>query len=347
MRSLGAIVSTGMRTGIGLDAQATAFLLRTGVPALGPAPLAGSDGAAVTMAFDRTLDPYLCGEERAARLGAAAASEVLAVIPSQTARALRVRVALAFPEPRPGQSRSEAGQVLATEFRSVLRERLGSPDVELTAQGAAGAAYVLPGALAALAAGEVDAVLAGGLHTDYDPAAIAALAATGRLFGPDCIDAVLPGEAAAFVLVVRDDTASRLGLTPLARIFGVGSDTADVVDAEARSFDARSLTRAIRRATQTMPEELEIGWAIADLGLEHARARELYAALTKAHRRFGPPLFVDAPAQRAGHLGAAALPLGIGYMALAHRHGFAPAPLGLVLAASDGGERGAVLVGSP
>ena len=93
--------------------------------------------------------------------------------------------------------------------------------------------------------------------------------------------------------------------------------------------------------------ELQIGWAVTDLGLEHARVRELYSAITRTHKRFGPPLCVDAPAQRAGHLGAAALPLALGFMAMGFRHGFAPAPIGLALAASDQGERAAILVGSP
>jgi 3-oxoacyl-[acyl-carrier-protein] synthase-1 len=347
MKSLGTIVAVGMRTGIGLDSMATSLLLRTGVPAIGPAPLAAPDGDPVTMSFDPTLDPYLVGEERAARLGGAALFEVAGAL-GKSARSLRVRVALAFPEPRPDQRRSEAGQVLATAFRAVLGETFGAPPVDLATQGAAGLAYVLPDALLELASGRVEAVVAGGVHSDYDPAAIRALAATGRLFSADHVDAVLPGEAAAFVVVMRDDTARTLGLTPMARIHAIASATSDVAISDGgRAFESAAMADAIRTATEVLPSELQVGWAVTDLGLEHARVRELYSALTRTHKRFGPPLCVDAPAQRAGHLGAAGLPLALGFMALGFRHGFAPAPFGLALAASDGGERAAVLVGSP
>ncbi len=347
MKNRGSIVAVGMRTGIGLDALSTSLLLRTGVPAIAPSPLSTPDGEPVTMAFDPTLDPYLVGEERAARLGGAALFELAGAL-GTSARGLRTRVALAFPEPRPDQRRAEAGQVLATSFRALMSESFGSPPVDLAVQGAAGLAYVLPDALAELAAGRVDAVIAGGIHSDYDPAAIRALAVMGRLFTPEHIDAVLPGEAAAFVLITRDETARSLGLAPMARIYDVASESSgSSIDEPGRAFESTAMANAIRAATESLPDEIQVGWAVTDLGFEHARVRELYAAITRAHKRFGPPLSVDAPAQRAGHLGAAALPLALGYMAIGFRHGFAPSPFGVAIAASDAGERAAILVGSP
>ncbi len=344
MKSLGTIVAVGMRTGISLDALSTSLLLRTGVPAITGSPLAGPDDEPVSMAFDPTLDPYLVGEERAARLGAAAAFELAGSL-GQAARSLRARVALAFPEPRPEQKRHEVGQALATSFRGVLHETFGSPPVDLATRGPAGLAYCLPDALMELSAGRVEVVVAGGLHTDYDPETIHALATAGRLFSTENVDAVLPGEAAAFVLITRDDIARRLGLTPMARIHGIGTETND--EEPGRAFESGAIAKAIRTATEELPDEIRVGWAVTHLGFEHAPVRELYSALTRTHKRFGPPLVVDSPAQRAGNLGAAALPVALGFMALAHRHGFAPAPFGLAIAGSDGGERAAVLVASP
>jgi 3-oxoacyl-[acyl-carrier-protein] synthase-1 len=347
VKTLGTIVAAGMRTGVGLDAVSTAMLLRTGVPSLQPSPLADPDGEPVTMGFDPTLDPSLVGEERAARLGGAALFDLSRSL-GQSARSLRVRMALAFPEPRPDQKRSEAGQVLSASFRAIMQETFGSPPVDLSMQGSAGLAAVLPDALLELRAGRVDAVVAGGLHCDYAPAVIRSLAATGRLFSPDRPDAVLPGEAAAFVLVMRDDTARSLGLPAMARIHGVATEKSSVTSTtDGRSFESTAIADAIRAATEELPDELVVGWSVTDLGLEHARVRELYSAITRTHKRLGHPFVVDSPAQRAGNLGAASLPLALGYMALGFRHGFAPAPFGLALAASDGGERAAILVGAP
>jgi 3-oxoacyl-[acyl-carrier-protein] synthase-1 len=347
MKHLGTIVGVGMRTGIGLDALSTALVLRTGVPAIRPSPLADPAGEPVSMAFDSTLDPMLVGEERAARLGGLALRDLARVL-GPKARSLRTRFAVAFPEPRPDQSRGEAGKLLATAFRTLMQETFGAPPVDLSMKGSAGLAAVLPAALAELAAGTVDAVVAGGLHSDYDPEAIRALAAAGRLFSAAQPDAVLPGEAAAFVLVMRDDMACSLGLEPLARVHAIGADVRrSSASEDGHSFDSTALSRAIRAATDGLDDGMTVGWSMTDLGLEHARVREVYSAVTRVHARLGPPLVIDSPAQRAGHLGAAGLALAVGTMALGFRHGFAPAPLGLALAASDGGERAAILVGQP
>lgn len=346
MKNLGSIVAVGMRSALGLGAVETSFLLRTGVPVFAAAPLADPEGEPVTMAFDRTLDPYLVGEERAARLGALALGEIVGRIGSAAARALRAHVVLSFPEPLAGKR--DAGVLLAHAMRDVLRETFGSPEVELVSRGAAGLAYALPSALAALARGEIDAIVAGGVHSDYDPAIIASLAAERRLFSPAAPDALVPGEGAAFVLVTRDDLAPRLGLKPLARIFAVASETNGApADAAGRGFESTAIASVIREATGDLPDEIQVGWAVTDTTFEHARVRELYSALTRTHRRFGPPLVVDSPAQRLGHLGAAAFGLELSFMAVSLARGFAPCPFGLALAASDGGERGAVLVGSP
>ena len=347
MKSLGSIVAVGMRTPMGLGAIETSFLLRTGVPSLAAAPLADADGEHVTMAFDRTLDPYLTGEQRAARLGAAALAEIVSKIGPTAARSLRTRVALAFPEARPGIAASATGVTLASAFRDALRETFGTPEVDVANRGAAGLAYVLPQALAALAKGEVDAVLAGGVDSDYDPMIIASLTAQGRLFTKENTDAIVPGEAGAFVLITRDDTAQKLGCRPLARLHAVATDSGGVERGDSgRAFDATAIAHIIQESTKELPTELRVGWAVTDTTFEHSRVRELYAALTRTHKRFGPPLVIDSPAQRLGHLGAAALGLELGFMTVALQRGFAPCPLGLALSASDAGERSAILIGS-
>jgi 3-oxoacyl-[acyl-carrier-protein] synthase-1 len=348
MKSMGSIVAVAARTSVGLDALQTAFVLRTGMPALTSSPLASPEGEAVTMAYDATQDPFAIGEERAARVAGAALRELVGAIGVGPAKAMRLRLALAFPEPRLGSSKSAESRALAMAMRSVMLETFGEPHVEVAARGAAGLAYVLPDALDALAEGAVDAVVAGGVHSDYDPESIRVLAETGRLFSQENMDAVAPGEAAAFVLITRDDVAMRLGMPPLARIHAVASETGDMSPHDdGSSFDASALSSAMLAATSVMPEELKVGWLLGDLGFEHYRTREFYAALTRTTKVFGPPLVVESPAQRIGNLGAAAMPLALVVAALGFDRGFAPSPFALAFGGSDGGERGAILVGSP
>lgn len=348
MKKLGTVFAAGARTPLGPDLLSTALLVRAGLPALTSAPLSAGGNNPVTMAFDPTLDPMLLGEERAALLAKGALQDLVAAAGYERVRGLKLKVALAFPEPRPGQPRALVGNVLAKDLRGALFETVGDPQVELEMRGSAGLAYVLPAALAALGRHEVDAVIAGGTHTDYDPAVIAGLLEEGRLFKPSSVDAVIPGETAAFVLIGRPDLGSRLGLSPLLDILGVASDTGDITPhGNGSAFDATTLTSVFRSAASSLPSPLRIGWALGDHGIEHFRVRELYAAVTRAHDIFIEPMDIDSPPQRLGRTGAASLGLFLGLAAEAYRRGYAPAPIGMVFAGSDGGERGAIVVGSP
>jgi 3-oxoacyl-[acyl-carrier-protein] synthase-1 len=346
MRGQGSVFAVGARTPIGLDAKQTALLLRSGIPAITAAPLATKDGAPVTMAFDATLDPYSVGEARSGELASAALREIAGAV-GPGARGLRLRCVLAFPEPRPGQKRSEVNHALAALLRRALAETFGDPPVDVTMQGSAGLAYVLPEALTRLAMRECDAVLVGGVHSDYDPLAINALDVSGRLFSPDNVDGVVPGESAAFALIARDDFGHSVGLKPLCRVLAVASETSEITPYDdASALDASALASVFRSSCSVLPDELKVGWGIGDHSFESFRIRELYSALSRTNKQWCPPIAIDAPAQRIGQLGAAALPLGLVLASEMYRRSFAPTPCGLLFAGSDGGERGAILVGS-
>jgi 3-oxoacyl-[acyl-carrier-protein] synthase-1 len=323
------------------------MMLRTGLAGIDASPIDGGQGEGATMAFDATLDPLLTGEARASALARGALEELAAAV-STPLRSLRLRVALAFPEPYFGQVRSEAGNVLAKELQVAFAEVLGMPEVDADTRGSASLAYILPEALEALGTHQVDAIVVGGAHSDYDPAVIRSLADTGRLFSPENVDAVIPGECAAFALIGRRDLGARLRLPPLLDVVGVASETSDLTPySEDGAFDGGPLAAVFRAATAALPDELRVGWAWGDHGLEHFRVRELYGALTRAHDRFSEPMMVDSPPQRMGRTGAGTLPLFLALAAEQFRRSCAPSPVGLLFAGSDGGERGAIAVCSP
>lgn len=347
MKTLATVLASGVRSPLGLDSRATAMLLRTGLAAIGAAPIDLGDGEPVTMAHDVTLDPYVVGDERAILLARAALAELARAFAPGAVRSLRTRVVLALPEPNPGAVRAATSPLRSRDLGLAIREVFGDCMIDVDPRGSAGLAYALPSALAVLARREVDAVLVGGVHTDYDHEALAALDAVGRLFRPESVDAVIPGECAAFVLLGRPDLAGRLGLRPLASIVGIGSATGDVTPDSTGAFDASALAAAFRMAAVDLPAELRIGWALGDHGLEHFRNRELYAAVTRANGLFTAPFSIDSPAQRLGRTGAASLPLFVALSGEAFRHQFAPSPIGLLFAGSDRGERGAIVVSAP
>lgn len=352
MKKLGTIFAASARTPFGPDLLSTALMMRTGMAAFTSAPLAAGDTAeSVTMGFDPTLDPFLVGEERAGALAALALRDLATEATRSAEEALtasQVKVVVATASPRPDQPRADVGVVLNRELRSAVGATFGSASLEVEARGSAGLAYLLPQALEALAARRVDAVIAGGVHSDYDPATIRSLAEEGRLFQPDVLDSIVPGECAAFILIGRSDLGRRLGLRPLAHLVGLATEESSITAYSTNSaFDASALADVFRGATAGLPEELKVGWALGDHAFEHFRTRELYAAITRTSGLFGEPFQLDAPAQRLGRTGAASLPLFLAMASESYRRGYAAAPIGMVFAASDDGERGAIVVSSP
>jgi 3-oxoacyl-[acyl-carrier-protein] synthase-1 len=339
------VVSTGARTALGLSALETAFLLRTGSSGLGASPLVDAEGEPVTMAFDPTLEPLAIGAERAVALGLSAMEEAMRPV-SAVGAGLRAALVLCVSERFADKERVAEGATLAGRLHLRARELVPGIDLETSARGPASAAFALSRALDALASGGLDAVLLGGAHSDYDPAVVRALQAERRLFRPSAPFGVLLGEAAAFVLLAREDVARRLRMPPLARVWGVGSAMERATPTnDVSAFEATGLTRAVRAATAELAaEELRVGHMIVDHGFEVRRLHEWQAMVTRTQTLWGEPSAVDAPAQRLGHLGAAALPLALVLAAEGHRRGHAPSPIALATAATDSGERGAILV---
>jgi 3-oxoacyl-[acyl-carrier-protein] synthase-1 len=233
---------------------------------------------------------------------------------------------------------SRRGSCSASTRRTVVA-RIATPS-----PGAAGAAIALGRALDAMAERRLDAVLLGGVHTDYDPAVIARLEAQGRLFTPRNLDALIPGEAAAFALLAREDVVRVAKLPTLARVVGVGTGVERATpDNDEPAFDARGLTAAVRAAgADLLAEQLKVGWSFNDLTFEMRRTYEWQAMVTRTGGLWGEPYATEWPAQRLGHLGAAALPLHVALAAEGWRRGWAPSSIAMALVGSDGGDRGAL-----
>ena len=211
MSSVVAIVSVGAKTPVGLNARQTGFLLRAGFPAMDEAPLANAAGEAVTMAFVPTLDGRLVGAERLSALARAPFAEAVEPI-----RDLVAEVHVAIDEG------CEDAALAIHLLEAMVKRVMPAATVSVQARGEAAAGTLVPAAIAALETRRADFVVMGGVHSDHDPRSIAALEASGRLFSRDNLDSRIPGEAAAFFVLMRAGEAGRYQLEPLARVVGVG-----------------------------------------------------------------------------------------------------------------------------
>jgi 3-oxoacyl-[acyl-carrier-protein] synthase-1 len=112
-------------------------------------------------------------------------------------------------------------------------------------------------------------------------------------------------------------------------------------------MEAYGMTAAVRNATKvTTDAGIKIGWSITDMTFEMRRVYEWQAMLVRTRSAWGEPYVVDSPAQRIGCLGASVVTAGIALAYEGWRRGVAPERHCLVISGSDGGARGAVLVGN-
>ncbi|HEX3343021.1 MAG TPA: hypothetical protein VHS09_00560, partial [Polyangiaceae bacterium] len=240
--------------------------------------------------------------------------------------------------------------VLADAIRAhVMKRKPATVVVEGVARGEAAPGLRLGAACEELAKGEVDVVLLGGAHSDYDPEIVQHLSSLGRLFGGGNVNGVIPGESAAFVVLTTPSFARKHDLAPRAWLHGVGTGFEKAgPDNDEPASEAIGMTLAVETATRGMdPEKDRAGWILTDLTAEMHRNLEWQAVFIRAQRFLGPPQWVDALAHKLGRLGAAALPLHVAIVSTAWRHGFGPHPLALSTVGSDSGERVATVWSDP
>jgi 3-oxoacyl-[acyl-carrier-protein] synthase-1 len=359
------ITSAGARTPLGLTAVQTGFLLRAGFPAVGEAPLANAAGEPISMALVPTLDGRLVGAPRLAALARAPLEEAVAPL-----RGLKTAVFVAIDEDLP-----DAGEALSAIGDVASRVLPGAP-VVVEPRGETGLVSFLPAALRILSLREADAVVIGGVHSDHDPRIIEALEARGALFSRENLDSRIPGEAAAFVVLMRAVEAAGKKLPCPARVAGHAAARAQSVptgpqaapnpgalrspvlqkparpepgrgegEGEASAMAAEALSAAVRDATAPLRESGEkAGWLWTDLTTEARKIQEWQSVFVRAHDVLGRPYVVDSPAQRMGYLGAATLPLFAAAAATAWSRGYAPSTIALGIAGAPSGERAALLL---
>jgi len=340
--SLADVLAVGARTPLGLDAAQTGMLLRSGFAAFAPAAL-GPEGEDVTMAYQTDIGPTRVGTDRMIDLARPAMNEALARFDEHSAaeRGLRAGLLLCVDDA------DERPALVSTLARQVNETFAAECQLEVVTGGSGGTCFALANTLAQLHQGELDVIVLGGVHSHYDGGAIARLIAEDRLYSSDSLDATIPGESAAFV--VLSSPGKRHGHHVIAKLngFGSGTEVAGPGNDEPAAL-ARGITKAMRQATAPMENlGLRAGWLIHDVTFEMYRTLELQSLLVRASNVLGKPYRVEAPAQRMGAMGAASMPVAIAMCAEAWRAGYGHSPLSLVLSGSESGERSVLILSNP
>lgn len=347
------VSATGAINGLGFSPWQLWAFLRAELTAFTASPFRGAKGDRITMATVRTLHPQSVGVERLVPLGARLLDEAEAALAS-CGPGERLALVLLLPSRMadggggtwPTQRRILERE-LATRFAEA-RHAAGSPDpaVRILPLAHASLAFALRELGLAMSRGMLDAAVILALDTPHDPAYVESLLTAGRVFDAGVIDAAIPGEGGAMLLVATEESARRNRWPRLAevRAAATGREVATVDN------DVPIMGLGLSRCAVAATDALEARGRMLDLWLsdmtpEPDRIHEFQLAWPRAAaRRMRADGAVEFIATQLGDLGAAVMPTAVAYAIEAFARGAPSTELCLVTGSSPTGERGAVLI---
>jgi 3-oxoacyl-[acyl-carrier-protein] synthase I len=339
------IVATGARTPLGLQSSATAAAVRAGISRLGHHPfMIDRLGDPMPGALDKQLDPGLMGPERLLTLAGSAMREVCEPLSTLRATRLRLPVYLALPELRPGFTEQDAEIV-----RAGLVRLEGLPieisEVNVLRQGHAAGLSALATGTEKIQEGAFEVCLVGGVESYFQPDTMEWLDENRQLASVEARSAFVPGEGAAFCMLMTEAARKRFGLSPRALVREVAIDRESKLIKTSDTCLGAGLTAVVRRAVSGLvPPSETINAVICDINGERYRGEEWGFVCLRLSQYFDNPTAYDSPADCWGDMGAASGPLFAVLACQAAVRGYARGPRTLLWASSEAGLRGAAVL---
>lgn len=350
------ISATGAINGLGFSPWQLWAFLRAELTAFSASPFRGATGERITMATVRTLHPQSVGVERLVPLGARLLDEAEVTLAS-CAPGERLALVLCLPSRMAdggGSTWPAQRRILERELSArfaAARHAAGAPDpaIRVLPLAHASLAFALCELGLAMSRGMLDAAVILSLDTPHDPAYVESLLASKRVFDGGVIDAAIPGEGGAMLLVATDDCVRRNRWPRLAevRAAATGREVATIDN------DVPIMGLGLSRCAVAATDALEARGRMLDLWLsdvtpEPDRIHEFQLAWPRAAaRRMRSDGAIEFIATQLGDLGAAVMPTAVAFAVEAFTRGAPSTELCLVTGSSPTGERGAVLVERP
>lgn len=332
------VVAVGARTPVGLNAESSSAAVRAGIVRLKEYPWIDPSGAPVVVAADAQLDPKIEGRDRLLPLIEHVLAEVDTKLgpPARTSSALRVLLAL--PEARPGFTDRDAIWI-SEMVRSRFRPPRSKVNVEL-AEGR-GHAAVIGAVETAMCSGDRESIfLIVGADSHHHPDTFTWLEGERRFAQPDVRNGFAPGEGAGCLAIAAEELIRRLHIPSLAVIRGARTARETLLrGSETGSFGA-AMTQALQ---QLQLADQSIDDIYLDLNGERYRSEE-WGFVALRSPRLWKSLNYIAPADSWGDVGAAFAALAGVLAVRSFARRYASGPRALILAASDGGLRGAMVL---
>lgn len=340
------VVAAGARTPVGLTAESSAAAVRAGISRYAEFPFVDPRGEPVVVAADGLLGPKLEGRDRLVPMAESVLEEIEAKIDQKILYGGRLSMLLALPETRPGFSEGDAAWV-ANSLAARIRAKTSSAHVEIAGRGHAGAIRAVEQAVHECSESRDNLFLVVGVDSYHHTDTFAWLEHSRRFAQPGVRSGFTPGEGAGCLALMSAGLRRRLRLPQLAIVEGARTaQERHLRDSSTGSFGV-GMTQAVEGA-------------VAELDLPRDGINDLYTDINGERYRSEEWGFVAlrtpsvwkstryrAPSDCWGDVGAAFGALG-GILALrAFARGYARGPRAMVIAGSDGGLRGVMLLHAP
>lgn len=356
-----AIVGVGARTSLGLNALQTTMGIRAEMLRPVETRFVDPKGDLVGMCCVNCVDPLITGHARWLALARPALLEATAdwtrLETAKRGAASPLPLILAVPpsgETAPDQQPRQAAPVWEFGGKSVAKPKRfldalrsevpGLIDVNQSLEvvgGRAAGIQALSIALQLLAKGS-PAVLVGGVDSYYDPDRLELLAQELRLHGLETENGFIPGEGAAFFLLVPNHSNS--AYRRFATVLGCSTELEPRPWGSDDPCQALGMTAALRKATEAVGATRRIGWQITDVVDERHRVDEWQLAAGRTFELFTHEVRHEQPLLTAGDVGTASAALFVVEACMRWQTQCALSPLAVLALHSDGPERAAALL---
>ncbi|NMO19535.1 hypothetical protein HPC49_29410 [Pyxidicoccus fallax] len=346
MKSEVEVVAVGARTPLGYTAENSAAAVRAGLSRYAEYPFTDARGEPVVVASDGLLDPKVEGRDRLWPLLQSVLEEVEAKLGPEVLQRSRLRLWLALPEPRPGFSEEDAAW-LASTLEARLRGRAAQLRVDVAGRGHAGGIQAVEQAVRECSEGRDSVCLVVGADSYHHAKTFLWLEKCRRFALPGIRGGFTPGEGAGCLVLMSPGLRRRLGLPRLAVVQGVHTAQERLLrDSSSGSFGV-GMTQAVEGAVEglSLPRE-GVDELYTDINGERYRSEEWGFVALRTPSVWKSTRY-RAPSDCWGDVGAASGVLGGVLAVQAFTRGYARGPRALVLAGSDGGLRGAMLLRTP
>ncbi len=358
-----AVIAVGATNGLGFNAAHTWAFWRAEANGLQASPFRCPNGTRATMVLVRTYPPRLTGVERLVRLLDDTLPQVSGAVDALGADA-RVAVVLCLAAHLDDPVAPALRRVRARLEARVEAWRARHPGLSLervVARGNASLAEALAHVGEALATGRADAGLVVSVDSGHDPDVVQGMILSERLFDGENVDACIPGEGAACLLVAGMDGAVRAGHPPLAFVACAATGEEPGSMFAPRACTGRGLAEALGAvAAEGAALRRPIAWMLGDLTNERHRTREYQLALPRAfapgglddagqsfQSRAAAEVAIDFLPLRFGDLGASTMTTAAVIAAESFARGDPTADHCAIFGVSVSSARGAVLLIAP